>query len=171
MASSKADMYIGLYPERTSDYVWFQPLTIGTRELDIASSDPNFFIGAYYYLTILSTESKARGYIQIFQDREISSLVDGVIRKDNYWTNSELVKFYVFEFPYSKTEESYDLTLSISSLSPEFHPLILVNQLEFTKQQTDYSTFMFPTVERFETAFGDEVITTMDKTSVSISLK
>jgi hypothetical protein len=65
MEQSKADMYIGLHPEKTNDYLWFEELGIGTKVISISTSDPNFYIGAYYYLTIQSTEPKVKGRVQI----------------------------------------------------------------------------------------------------------
>jgi hypothetical protein len=56
VASGYVIAYIGLYPDQPlTMYAWKASATIGTTQINVRTTDPNFQIGAYYYVTIQAT--------------------------------------------------------------------------------------------------------------------
>lgn len=60
---SKADITIGLYPENGSDFIWSESTSVNTKEIYVDTSDPNFYIGAYYYIKVTAVAPNSDGHI------------------------------------------------------------------------------------------------------------
>lgn len=136
----------------------------------MSTSDPNFHIGAYYYLTIQSTQAKVTGKIQLTQRNRFTRVGDQVARKDSFYSDSDLVKFYVYEFPYSEEEEDYEVQLQFESASEEFFPLVLVNHWSQATRATDFSHSQFPTINDYERIYGNEVVSQIDMRELSYTV-
>ena len=94
-------------------------------------------------------------------------MVDGVRRKDNFWNDGDLVKFFVFEIPYTEDETDHTINMKIEALTEQFHPLILVNQYSFEDKLDDYSTLKFPDMETAEKVYGDAIVNNIGLQEVS----
>lgn len=67
MQSSRADIYIGLNPEDVGDYIWQLNMGIGTQNIKVSTSNPEFYIGAFYYVTVKALGVNVEGNIRITQ--------------------------------------------------------------------------------------------------------
>lgn len=171
LESSQAEMFISLYPEKTSDYIWYASLGIGTKVLSISTADPDFFLGTYYYLTVKSIQSRVTGKIQLSQRNTFNLVADSVMRKDNFWTDGDLVKFYVFEFPESLVKTSRSVKVEINTLTDYFQPLLLVNKTSFPKRQTSFSVDKFPNVNLHSEIYGNEVVSQINQKDFEYNIK
>jgi hypothetical protein len=61
-------------------------------------------------------------------------VADGVMRKDRFWTDGDLVKFYVFEFPEALVKTSRSAKVEIKALTDYFQPMVLVNKASFPRR-------------------------------------
>lgn len=85
-------------------------------------------------------------------------MADGVQRKDNFWSDGDLVKFYVYEFPYTDVETDHKINLKIETLTEFFQPLVLTNQISYDERQRDFEVDQFPSISVHENIYGNQVV-------------
>jgi hypothetical protein len=52
LATGYAIVYVGLYPNQPLTYAWSVQGGIGTMSIKVRTTDQNFHLGAYYYVTV-----------------------------------------------------------------------------------------------------------------------
>ena len=75
LATGYAIVYVGLYPDQPlTMYAWSAQGGIGTITMRVRTTDPNFHLGTYYYVTMQATQGRASISLQVTQNKEISQL-------------------------------------------------------------------------------------------------
>ena len=74
---------IGLDPDRVDDEpLWSITQGVGSGLLEVATDDPNFHIGTYYYISIEQiSETSTAGSLKVSQIPMIQYLANGVGKK------------------------------------------------------------------------------------------
>lgn len=70
--------------------------TGNTCTLNVLTTDPNFHIGAYYYVILQSSSGQLSMNLKLNQYRQADQIQSGLSYKGTYWTTEEHVKFYYF---------------------------------------------------------------------------
>jgi hypothetical protein len=73
------------------------------------------------------------------------------------------VKFHVFQVPGAVKDSAgklkevyYKAKISINSLTPHFYPMIYLKKIELAIQPTELSQMIFPTINDYFIAFGED---------------
>ena len=99
--SGEIHLNIGLDPDRIDeDPLWSLTLNGKSGAIRVATDDPNFHYGTYYFASIEQLSSGSAGCdFEISQLSTVDFLANSVSKKMQFTYEQELVKFAVFEIP------------------------------------------------------------------------
>ena len=90
-------MYVTLSPGMSSLSKWQTSCAAKqTCSINILTTDPNFYIGAYYYIILQSASGSLSTTLSLNQVRKADLIQTGFVYKGSYMTQEEQVKFYYF---------------------------------------------------------------------------
>ena len=97
LTTGYAVVYVSRYADTyKTSYSWISQGGVGTQTISVRSTDLNFKIGTYYYITVISTNGKVAGTLRVTQQRDVNYLASGAPTKGRFWTMEEQVKYYYF---------------------------------------------------------------------------
>ena len=75
VAVGSVNIYVGLYPEAPlTKYAYFKEAVFGTVNIRMRTTDPNFKLSAYYYVTIQSLSLRSSVTFTVKQTPELKQL-------------------------------------------------------------------------------------------------
>ena len=161
---------IGLDPDRVDDEpLWSITQGVGSGLLEVATDDPNFHIGTYYYISIEQiSETSTAGSLKVSQIPMIQYLANGVGKKLQFFYDRELVKRAVFAVP--QTWSSYSVTtITIQKLCAHIYPAIYLKKIESDQPPEKLELLDYPSIVDYDFKFGDNFSTMVNKDEVSHS--
>lgn len=101
VATGKVRVNIYLNPDEIdNDFAvpnWSMTQSVGSGFLPVATDDPNFHLGTYYYVTITQLDNtRASGSVTLSQLNMVQSMANAVSKKLQFFYDRELVKYVVF---------------------------------------------------------------------------
>lgn len=180
--SGAVDMFIGLDPDSLGpdNYLWKVKSQGGVATLSIKTTDANFHMATYYYVTmqansfqdtLLNLNLQQQRSVEFIPNNHDStySLTHGefndqiLYEKYQFQSNAEHVKFHVFQVPGASKDSSgnlqdvfYRTTININALTDHFYPMIYLKKIELQTQPTELSQLSFPTIDDYYIAFGED---------------
>jgi hypothetical protein len=163
LATGYAIVYVGLYPDAPlTKYAWKSEGGIGTINMRVRTTDPNFHIGTYYYVTMQATQGRATISLTVTQNKEIIQLENSFTKKEQFWTNEERVKLYFFKVPINY----FGVKVNIDALTEDFYPSVYLWKNNMTSRPIDFRTLQYPTIKNYTLALGDNFSTLANKKNV-----
>lgn len=136
----------------------------------MATDDPNFHIGTYYYISVEQLEDTAAvGSLKLSQIPMIQFLANNVSQKLQFFYDRELVKRAVFKVPSNWSSNSLT-TIKVEQLCNHFYPAIYLKKVESDKAPESLESMDYPSIADYDFKFGDNFTTMINKKTVSISL-
>ena len=168
-ATGEVRVNIGLDPDRVDDEpLWSITQGVGSGLLEVATDDPDFHIGTYYYISIEQiSETSTAGSLKVSQIPMIQYLANGVGKKLQFFYDRELVKRAVFAVP--QNWSSYSVTtISIQKLCAHIYPAIYLKKIERDQPPEKLELLDYPSIVDYDFKFGDNFSTMVNKDEVSL---
>jgi len=148
-------MYVTLSPGMSGLAKWQTSCSAGkTCSINVLTTDPNLYIGAYYYIILQSASGSLNMALSLNQVRKADLIQTGFVYKGSFKTQEEQVMFYYFRPP--KVGSFFRATLRLTALTPHFYPTVLVqkNAPNSAPRQPSQSLH-FPNYGNYSYMFGD----------------
>lgn len=130
-ATGQVRVNIGFDPDRIDEEpLWSITQSIGSGFLEVATDDPNFHIGTYYYISIEQIgETGSAGSLELSQIPMIQFLANGVSKKLQFFYDRELVKRAIFAVP--SNWSFFSVTdIKIEKLCSHIYPAVYLKKIE-----------------------------------------
>ncbi|CDW90748.1 UNKNOWN [Stylonychia lemnae] len=158
------------YISFTSDYIGNQSIWNATgldrKVFTLRQSDPNFNIGMYYYLTIVSNQVNSNVTFRLDQRKTVQLLKDNQSLMDRMLTPEDYIKYYYFipnSFPLNQT-----ININVVPRTPGFYPSIYVLRNDIINGTVNFRNLNFPTITK-RTYFNESQFFNAQSKSYSLS--
>lgn len=159
---------IGLDPDRIDeDPLWSLTLNGKSGVIRVATDDPDFHYGTYYFASVEQLNSgSAACKFEISQLSTVDFLANGVSKKMQFTYEQELVKFAVFQIPSTWSFHSRTV-IKVEQLSQHIYPGVFLKKIETDTEPARLEDLDYPSLDDYDLEFGSDIFGALNESTVS----
>ena len=146
---------------------WTMSQQVGTGYLPVATDDPNFHLGTYYFVSVEQIgDQSVSGTVALSQLLNVQVMANTVSKKLQFYYDRELVKYVVFKLPTTWSIYS-ETTIEIEKLCSDLYPTIYLKKIERDTLPDSFESLEYPSIADHDLVFGDNFSTMLNEDLVS----